>query len=161
MTPTRFVNDSSLESVARRLRLLGYDVRPAGGARLEELFALARREGRIVLTLSARRPPGTPAVECLTLPRADEAGAVRAVASAHEPAGPPFSRCPACNTALVTRHPFEAHGEVPARVRRAGLPLTYCTTCGKWYWHGSHVDRVREWLERAIGRPVSPGASDP
>src|SRR5262245_19349889 len=50
--PTAFVTDSSLALVARRLRFLGYDVATHPGARLEELFAAAREQGRTVLTLS-------------------------------------------------------------------------------------------------------------
>ena len=45
---------------------------------------------------------------------------------------------------------------MPGPVARAATHLHHCPTCGKWYWEGSHVDRVREWLERALGRPLEP-----
>jgi hypothetical protein len=76
------------------------------------------------------------------------------VAAAHEPAGAPFSRCPQDNTALQRRHPLEASGEVPGRVLRGARALAYCPTCGKWYWDGSHVARIRAWLSDALGREV-------
>jgi uncharacterized protein with PIN domain len=79
---------------------------------------------------------------------------VRIVAQNHEPAGPPFSRCPACNGALARRHPMEASGEVPSRVLRTARVLQSCPDCGKWYWDGSHVARLRAWLEAALGRPL-------
>jgi len=85
---------------------------------------------------------------------------VRAIASEAEPAGAPFSRCTECNVALQRRHPFEARGEVPGRVLRHARSLTYCPGCGKWYWEGSHVARLRDWLEAALGRPV-PGPEPP
>ena len=56
MAPARFVTDSSLDELARRLRFLGYDIVTLAGARLEELFVAGRRDGRTVLTLSARHP---------------------------------------------------------------------------------------------------------
>jgi uncharacterized protein with PIN domain len=155
MPPARFITDTSLEHLARRLRLLGFDVAGAGGARLDELFEAARREGRTVLTLSARHPRRFAAVPAITVPRADPAAAVRAIAAAHEPAGPPFSRCASCNTALARRMPAEAMGEVPGGVLRAARALRYCPQCGKWYWEGSHVARIREWLAAALGRPVA------
>ena len=158
MPPARFVTDTSLDLLARRLRMLGYDVATAPGARLEELFEAGRREGRTVLTLSARRPPRFAAVPALRMPRADPAAALREIAAAHEPAGPPFSRCPGCNVALQRRTAFEAVGEVPGTVLRSSPSLTYCPHCGKWYWEGSHVARLREWLERALGRPLAGGA---
>ena len=161
--PARFITDSSLESLARRLRFLGYDVIALAGARLEEVLAVARREDRTVLTLSVRRPRRWADVPAITVGRGDEADAVRVLAAAFEPAGPPFSRCGECGSALERRHAFEARGEVPGRVLRAASFLHYCPACGKWYWEGTHVAHIREWLERALGQPLEPsgGASGP
>ena len=155
MLATRFVTDASLEFVARRLRFLGYDVVTHRGARLEELFEVAAREGRTVLTLSERQPQRWAAVPRVQAARGDAAGTLRAIVSAHAPAGAPFSRCPHCNAALRARSAFEAHGEVPGRVTRAGAPLTWCPGCGRWYWLGTHVAHITSWLEAAIGRPLS------
>lgn len=160
MPPARFLTDSSLESLARRLRFLGYDVVTLAGARLEELLAAAQREGRTVLTLSARRPRRWADAPAITVERGDEAGAVRRLAAAFEPSGPPFSRCGECGAALERRHAFEAAGEVPGGVLRSAAFLHYCPGCGKWYWEGSHVARIREWLEHALGRPLeTPGTN--
>ena len=157
MPPARFITDTSLELVAHRLVFLGYDVATVRGARLEELFEAGRRDGRMVLTLSARHPRRFADVPAIVVPRGDAAGAVRAIASAHEPAGAPFSRCAPCNVALHTRHPVEARGEVPGRVLRSAPALHYCPSCGKWYWEGSHVARLRAWLVRALGRDIAAG----
>jgi uncharacterized protein with PIN domain len=155
--PARFVTDASLDSLARRLRFLGYDVVTLRGARLEDLFESARREGRTVLTLSARHPKKFADVPALRVPREDEAATLRAIAAEYQPASAPFRRCPVCNGALQRRLAFEARGEVPTRVLRDAAALQYCATCGKWYWEGSHTARLREALERALGRPIGPG----
>jgi uncharacterized protein with PIN domain len=151
MLGSRFVTDASLEFVARRLRLMGFDVTTISGARLEELLEAGRREARTVLTLSRRQPKRFADVAVLVLPRGDAASAFRAIVTGHQAAGEPFSRCPRCNVALQRRHPFEARGEVPGRVLRAGGPLSYCPSCGKWYWEGSHTARLREWMRSTIG----------
>lgn len=160
-TITRFATDSSLELLARRLRFLGYDVVTHRGARLEELFAAAAADARTVLTLSARRPRGRAGVPVVQVPRNDVAAAVRAVADAHAPAGPPWSRCPECNVALHSRSAFEARGEVPGRVTRLGLPFTWCPSCARWFWPGTHVVRMNAWLESALGRPLPREATGP
>jgi hypothetical protein len=161
MPPARFVTSASLDFVARRLRFLGYDVTTHPGARLEELFEEAARDDRMVLTTSARHPRRWSRVGAVRVPGADPAAAVRAVAAAHEPAGPPFSRCPRCNIALQRRTSFEAIGEVPGRVTRARGPLSWCPSCGQWFWEGSHTARIRAWLEAALGRPVGGPATGP
>ena len=154
--PTRFVTDASLDQLARRLRFLGYDVVTHRGARLEELFAVAADQSRTVLTLSARHPRRHAAVAVLRVARGDEADAVRQVVAGHAPAGPRWSRCPACNSALQSRSAFEARGEVPARVARSGWPLSWCPACSRWFWPGSHVARMNEWFERVLGSAPDP-----
>ena len=161
MPPSRFITETSLDYLARRLRFLGYDIVTAPNTRLEELFAVARRDGRTVLTLSARHPRRFADVAALSVPREDPEAALRGIAQVFEPAGPPFSRCPVDNTALQRRHAFEARGEVPGRVAREAEFLSHCPTCGKWYWEGSHVGRLKAWLERAVGRPVQSAARPP
>jgi uncharacterized protein with PIN domain len=52
---------------------------------------------------------------------------------------------------------MEARGEVPGRVLRTVRSLRYCPMCGKWYWEGSHVARLRAWLEQALGRALPAG----
>jgi len=121
VAPARFLTDTSLDQVARRLSFLGYDVSCLKGARLEELFEAASRDGRIVITLSSRHPRRFADVPAIVVPRGDPAGAVRRVASRHDPGSPPFSRCAACNQPLQTRHPMEAQGEVPLETLLARL----------------------------------------
>lgn len=147
----RFLTDGSLAALARRLRVLGHDVEVQPGARLPELFERAAAESRVVLTLSERRPRRFAAVPVVRAVRGDLAAGVRAAAALGPAPGPPFSRCPRCNGALARRSPFEAHGEVPGRVVRAGRPLGSCTHCGQWYWLGSHAVRLTHWLEEALG----------
>lgn len=160
MTPVRWITDTSLEFLARRLRMLGFDVAAARGARLEELFEAARRDGRRVLTLSARHPKRFADVAADVVGRGDPAAELRRLVAGREPSGAPFSRCPGCNAALQPRHPLEASGEVPGRVLRGQRRLTFCPVCGRWYWEGSHVARLRAWLEAALGRPLGDADGD-
>ena len=162
--PDRFVTDASLAHVARRLRMLGFDIDVHRGARLEELLELARADGRIVLTRSPRRPKRFADVHAVTLP-GELAAAVRTIIAAFTPASAPLRRCPTCNTPLQSRSAFEARGEVPGRVTRTGGPLTFCPSCGRWFWIGSHVAGLRNWtrqeLNRQLDAPVRTMPPDP
>ena len=161
MTPARFVTDSSLAHLARWLRFLGYDVATHRGARLGELFEAARAEGRVVLTLSSRHPRAFGDVPAIRVERGDWDPALRAIASGHTPSSAPFGRCPECNGVLEARLPMQAMGEVPGRVLRRSRALQHCPSCARWYWDGSHVARIRERLERVLGRPLAPSSDAP
>jgi len=152
MDPGRFLVDLSLEGLARRLRLLGFDVATLPGARLETLFEAAGRDGRTVLTTSARHPRRHARVRAVTVDRGDPVRAVRSLVAAYAPPGAPFSRCSVCNEPLGDGP--GRRGTVPERVRASGTPLRHCPRCRRTYWHGTHVERLRAWLEVATGNPV-------
>ena len=157
MSEARFLTETSLELLARRLRILGHDVETVPGARLEALLEVARRSRRIALTTSSRHPRRFADVPAIVVPR-DAAAAVRQLDS-YEPAGPPFSRCASCNAMIEVRPSSEAIGHAPESIVLAFDRLARCPRCRKWYWHGSHVDRLRAWLEAALGRTIVPPAS--
>lgn len=152
MAVGRFITDSSLDWFARRLRVLGYDVIVLRGARLEQVCQRARAESRTVLTLSARVPPVCAYVSRLVVARGDPGASLRELAGRFDPDVAPFCRCTTCN------HPLAPAGETaagqPPGAPSAARAVRRCPACGKWYWHGSHVDRLRAWLERALGHPV-------
>jgi uncharacterized protein with PIN domain len=150
MVSRRFITDSALAALARRLRVLGYDVTTMTGD-LDEVCRVARREQRIVLTMSVRVPRSCAFAERLVVRREDVAASVREVFVQFQPSSPPFSRCTHCNTLLEA-------ADDPDRLARApvpppsGVPVTgQCPECLRCYWNGSHVQRLREWIERAIG----------
>ena len=158
MTAVRFIADRSLEGVARRLRALGFDVAVLDG-RLEQVCADARAEQRVVLTTSRRVPPPCGLRERWVVPRDDLAAAVRAVLARCEPDAAPFTRCVHCNEPLVA---FDGSAGPPPVAPPAGVRVTgQCPRCGRCYWHGSHVDRTREWIERETGRHIVPPSVAP
>ena len=149
-----WISGSALERVARRLRVLGFDVEPGGAAPLADLIARADATGRGVLTTSFRRPRGALHVPILTLPL-DAHAAVRWVAERASAASDPFTRCTVCNHPLQAADPAFAAAAIPADVRAAAAPVRHCPGCGRYYWDGSHTDRLRRWLETALGRPIT------
>ena len=152
MQAGRFVTDRSLAWFARRLRALGHDVRVMDGVTLPVLCAVGRAEARVVLTSSRRVPPPCGAVARVVVPHGDVTTAVREIAAAYTPPSAPFERCLECNAELErTDAPPPEHASAPPLPRR----VRHCPGCGRWYWRGSHVDRLREWLEAALGRPVA------
>lgn len=145
-----------LGTLSRWLRILGHDAVFAGNRGDDELLAQARAEGRVLLTrdreLAARAGSLGLYVGSHDL---DEqlAQVVRALGLAVEDA---LSRCSVCNTPLEAASTLEARGRVPEGVLEHQDRLWHCPTCDRYYWPGSHYDRMVERIER-LRQPPSGG----
>lgn len=143
--------DEMLTSLGRWLRAAGHDTAIAGRGHDDgALVAWAAAEGRLLVTrdraIAERRAP---AAEVVVLAENGlEANAVELARRLDlDWLAAPFTRCLVDNAPL---RPAEA-GErraVPAEARRLGGPLNACPACGRLYWPGSHVRRMRARLER-------------
>ncbi len=139
-----------LQRVGRWLRAAGYDVLIAKPGQTDrELIALARAEGRRLLTRDRGFTKYRDSRDCVVL---IEANALRSILAELDIRlgidwlKRPFSRCLACNTLLVEAPPG-VRRRVPAASLRTGETLLYCPMCDKPYWRGSHVRRMRRLLE--------------
>lgn len=154
MPPVRWLADEMLGRLARYLRFLGHDTEYVRGSTDREIAERATREGRILLTRDralAAQVPGSVHLESVVL-----AEQLRGVRTAHPELGytPRFDRCTRCNGALRPATPESNEptpAEVPDHLRGTGKSLFRCTSCGHWYWEGSHTARVREFLRTIWG----------
>ena len=150
--PPRFAVDAMLGRLARWLRVLGYDTFYDAAVADDVLVRMAREEERILLTrdrhlLRELRPP-----------RAHEVRQDEPLLQLRELVGawrlsPPaelFTRCLLCNTPLRTLSRDQALPLLPAGVRDLPGPVRQCPSCGRLYWEGSHVRRMRAALERVL-----------
>lgn len=146
MTPPRFLCDEMLRGLARWLRAAGYDTTAAGaGAPDRDLLAQARREGRLLLTRDRKILEHRDAGRHALLLAGEGLNAwARELArrAGVDWTRAPFTRCLLCNTPLTD----PPAGEPPPAEAADNGPLRYCPRCGKWYWCGSHVARMRRKL---------------
>jgi uncharacterized protein with PIN domain len=146
--PARFVVDGMLGSLARWLRLLGYDADYDNRRDDAELVRLARAENRVLLTrdreLAARR--GVQALFIVSQVLDEQLAQVTAAFPRPEESEP--ARCPVCNTALVPATPEELADRLPAYVLRKYRDFRRCPGCGRVYWPGSHWRNMQIRLRR-------------
>jgi uncharacterized protein with PIN domain len=142
-----------LGRLARWLRVLGFDTSYDAVLADPELVRLADEEGRIVLTrdrhlLRELRP--VLAHEVRHDPPLEQ---LRELVAALELPAPAelFTRCMLCNAVLPPPlEDEEANRLLPPGVRGIPGPVRRCPACGRVYWHGSHVRRMREALDRTL-----------
>jgi len=142
----RFVADAMLGRLAKWLRILGYDTLYNAALDDPALVRLARAEGRILLTrdtgLAQRR-----GVRLVWIEREDLAGQLDQLGrELGLTAVAPFTRCPVCNALLEPTPKYRAWGQVPTYVFATQNEFRRCPSCQRFYWRGTHWERMRELL---------------
>jgi uncharacterized protein with PIN domain len=151
MVAQKFVVDAMLGSLARKLRILGFDTLYYREGSDADLEAVGRNEERIILTsdralvLHALRrgyrailvEGGTDKIRLLSILR--QAGAEMASSERKQ-----NSRCAVCNGELeVITKKGVAVEEIPPKVLARHRLFFRCTSCSKLYWRGGHWGRIR------------------
>ena len=147
----RFFCDDHLLKLCRWLRAAGYDVAWERAIDDGLLVSRARAEGRIVLTLDREIERRRLAAGCVHVLRSHEPlRQLEEVVRAWELdlQTQAFTRCTVCNVPLETGTDEDA----PPRVKAACTVYTRCPTCGRTYWEGTHVRRLRSLFTRVVSR---------
>lgn len=151
-SPPRFVADAMLGSLARKLRIFGFDTSYFSEGDDLELEALARRERRVILTSDKRlfaRSAERGARAILVEGRTDR-DRLRSIARHVGPGvtlrlgGGQESRCAVCNGELELIGRREAvASKIPPKVIGRHRLFYVCKSCSRFYWRGKHWERLR------------------
>ena len=146
----KFLCDQMLGTLARWLRFLGYDTAYPEALDDTKMIGLAAGEGRTLLTrdreLSSRVPDATyvesddPDEQLVQVARAFRLTAESAL-----------SRCSVCNSPIDTIPKEVAKQHVPQGVYDRHREFWRCGQCGRFYWQGSHYDRVLAKVGQVAG----------
>jgi len=155
--PPKLLCDHMLGSLAKWLRLLGYDTLYPGPLEDREMAAKAYDEGRVLLTRDkdlAARVQGSVFVASDDL---DEQ--LKSVVEAlHLDLSNTLSRCSVCNAPIIEVDRAEVEHEVPPKVLEIQDKFWKCPSCSRIYWRGSHwkdmLGRI-EKLESELGNSPS------
>jgi uncharacterized protein with PIN domain len=156
--PLKLLVDGMLGTLAKWLRLLGYDTAYDNIANDHALARRARAEGRVLLTrdreLVNRRGLHTLLIESEML----EEQVQQVQDALGPPPDPVLSRCAVCNTELEQVSPEDIASRVPPYVVRTQADFRRCPGCGRVYWPGTHVDDMRERMGESVNQRVSESA---
>jgi uncharacterized protein len=153
-----------LGTLARKLRIFGFDTLYFVEGDDSELVALSRREKRVILTADKgliRRAAGSGVPALLVQGKTDRARLLSVVAQAGVEAGSltgkgSASRCAACNGELEVLAKRDAAEEmVPPKVLARHRLFYRCTSCSRLYWRGKHWTRLRRLSRSLKTKPLT------
>ena len=144
---TRFVADVHLGRLARCLRLLEFDTLYSTNLDDRSLVAISVRERRILLTRDVELLKHRMLTRGYWVRTTDSDRQVEEIVRAFslEKNLRPFTRCMNCNTLLRPVARAVVAGRVPMRVFRRYRRFTYC---GRFYWRGTHFQRLEQLSRR-------------
>ncbi len=136
----KFIADVMLGSLAKRMRLLGFDVLYDHALGDNELLSLALEQGRIILTRDtglAARPLAKGSL-LIARDRVDEQ-LRQVIVHFSLSSDAPLTRCSVCNEPLEEMDRDAARDRVPEYVYQRMERFHHCRKCGRTYWQGTHV----------------------
>ncbi|MCU0859752.1 MAG: Mut7-C RNAse domain-containing protein [Thermoplasmata archaeon] len=142
----KFVADHMLGSLARWLRMIGYDT--VYEKKLDDamIATMAKEQGRFILTRDkelAKEP-----IAFLVEPD-DLEEQLKAVGQKYGlRLNEATIRCSSCNGDLVDLPKEQAKGEVPEGAYSGNDKFWRCAKCGKVYWKGTHWRGIMERLKK-------------
>jgi uncharacterized protein len=155
-SPPRFVLDVHLGTLGRRMRLLGLDTTYDRNADDDALLEMSLAQERVLLTrdrgLLHRRALRWGAHVNAAVP--DEQ--LREVLDRFAPPLQPWTRCPACNGALVHAPKSDVNDQLEDGTRRCYQTFRRCRECGRIYWRGAHAHRLQAIVDGATHGQAAP-----
>jgi uncharacterized protein with PIN domain len=148
----RFIADAHLGQLAKKLRMLGFDVLYRNDYSDAEVARIAASEDRIVLTRDR---------DLLIRKEIVRGCFLHAISSDEQlleiftrfklaPSVRAFSRCLTCNGPLREVDKSEVGHRVPPHSRNIYERFSECQDCEQVYWEGSHVSRMRAHVDTML-----------
>jgi uncharacterized protein len=149
-----FILDGMLGKLARWLRMMGHDAKYSNQFNDSELLEIAKKENRVLLTRDLALYKHATAKNAETYyvegtAESDYLSELSARFGISLTIDMTQSRCPKCNTRLIS----VPKGEIAEKVEKNTL-LHYnefwnCPNCGAVYWQGAHWTKINATLEEA------------
>jgi len=152
MKRPKFIIDQMCGRLAKWLRLMGYDAVYFNDIDDEELINIAKKEERIILTrdtrLVKRRIIANGYVKALTVSSDMLDDQLKQLVNCFKlKCDKKLERCIECNSELESVSKSETKGKVPPYVYRTQNKFCRCSSCGRYYWRGTHWEKIQAKLK--------------
>jgi uncharacterized protein with PIN domain len=158
----KFLADVMLGSLARWLRILGYDTCYDNRVDDDDLIARCVADGRIALTRDRRLIQRKALTKSIFINSDNLGGQLREVLAFtgdHVDERLILTRCLECNRNLQPATRSAVRDLVPSYVYRTQPRFQRCPECNRVYWAGTHRERMMERIDRLLNSDRGPSAT--
>lgn len=148
----KFIVDCMLGKLAKWLKILGFDVVYFSKIEDSDLLALARAEGRILLSRDNALIEKSRDIETLFIESEDWNTQVEQVLNEFKlwQVVRPYSRCIECNVELKDLPKGRAKNLVAPFVYKQADSFALCPQCGRVFWKGTHHQDMEFKIEEIL-----------
>ena len=158
-----FVVDVNLGRLARLLRLMGFDTLFSNAYDDDEIVRISEEQNRIALTRDRRLLYAKAVTHGYWVRSVWPSRQVEEVVRRFDLAGRirPFSRCADCNGLIEPVAKDAVADRLEPKTKKYYEKFYRCPSCGKVYWEGSHVGKLRERFQEVIPAASQTGPAAP
>jgi uncharacterized protein with PIN domain len=135
-----------LGTLAKWLRILGYDTHFDPDLDDHQMVRLARAEDRVLLTRDRELAQRRGLHVLLVTSEQLDAQVAQVLVDLDLESNRSFSRCPVCNEPLADADRETARSRVPVYVVQTHETFKFCPACQRIYWRGTHWKQMGEQL---------------
>lgn len=150
----KFVADVHLGTLAKYLRMLGFDTLYDNRYEDEEIAVISSGESRIVLTRDKELLKRNEVRAGYWLRSKNPADQLIEVFSRYAlyAVTAPFTICLECNGTLKPVDKFEIENKLSENTKRYYDEYAICKTCGKIFWKGSHYENMSRFIKEIVSQ---------
>jgi len=141
-----FIVDNMLGSLARWLRMLGYDSKYDRNLSDNGIIELARAEGRRILTRDRELAEKGGGLYISSTSLDEQLQTVAKKFSLRY--RPELMRCSVCNGRLLETQAASVEKEIPEKSLMNATEFWRCSACEKIYWNGTHWNGILDRFNR-------------
>ncbi len=150
---TRFIADINIRDIVKYMRALGLDVYYDASLLPREIIRISKRENRTILTKSRKLLKFRDVTHGIFIRAGTTVEQIRGIIDylSLREFIEPFSRCLQCNKPLVRVSKERILERIPPKTREFYDEYSYCKTCDRIYWKGTHYMKIKKVVDEILG----------
>lgn len=147
-----------LGTIAKKMRILGFDSKYSATIDDEDLILLAKKENRIIITKDHQVATKAKKHDVLTVELTAQTEKDQLIEIAKRldlkkyELNTDSARCPVCNGVLRGAEGPQLTNKVPPKVAQSVKKFWICQNCNHIYWEGTHIRNLEKMISEINGQ---------